>query len=365
MQPRKYKFNNSCLTIIFGDITESEAEVIVSSDDTWISMGGGLSKCLREKGGEIIRRDACRKLPASVGDVIVSTAGELKHQKYIFHCLTISYDKPNDLQNTLAINSDIQTYILQHSINKCFTLLHALDINSIAFPCIGAGTAKFPIDKVAEVMADAISNNLGKTQKQFNVELYLFDRFHKLNEIDYIDMFENFAIKSALAKQKTNADMAMLYHDRELVNTQEASDISFYQHEEMNHDVFISYSRKDTGKVNIIRSILEKHSINYWIDKDGIYTGNNIKDVIVDAIDCAKVVIFVSSESSNKSSYVIKELGYASQKKKSIIPVMLDNVPFAKSVRLDIGDIDQLDFTSDNLEESKLILSLKYHLQIK
>ena len=32
MEPRKYQFNNSTLTIVFGDILTSKAEVIVSSD---------------------------------------------------------------------------------------------------------------------------------------------------------------------------------------------------------------------------------------------------------------------------------------------------------------------------------------------
>ena len=98
MKPRKYQFNNSSITIIFGDITESVADVIVSSDDTGISMGGGVSKSLLSKGGEFIQRDAQRKLPATVGDVIVSTAGNLENQKYIFHCLTLFFDERNDME---------------------------------------------------------------------------------------------------------------------------------------------------------------------------------------------------------------------------------------------------------------------------
>lgn len=39
MQPREYKFNNSKVSIIFGNILNSSADVIVSSDDTEVSMG--------------------------------------------------------------------------------------------------------------------------------------------------------------------------------------------------------------------------------------------------------------------------------------------------------------------------------------
>ena len=193
MEPRKYQFNNSTLTIVFGDIMKSESEVIVSSDDTGISMGGGISGCILKAGGESIRQDAQKKLPAQLGDVVVSTAGTLEHQKFIFHCLTIDYEHKSEVYEGRLLNTeDINNYILQHSVDKCFRLLQALDLNSIAFPCIGAGLAHIPLKKVAEVMAEAISANLCRTQKPYKIELYLYDRYHVLTEMDYIDMFENF-----------------------------------------------------------------------------------------------------------------------------------------------------------------------------
>ena len=41
MEPRTYKFNESTLTVKFGNIIETQAEVIVSSDDCYVTMGGG------------------------------------------------------------------------------------------------------------------------------------------------------------------------------------------------------------------------------------------------------------------------------------------------------------------------------------
>ena len=45
MESRQYTFNNSTLTIKFGNIIESHSEVIVSSDDCYITMGGGSVSC--------------------------------------------------------------------------------------------------------------------------------------------------------------------------------------------------------------------------------------------------------------------------------------------------------------------------------
>ena len=362
MKPRQYKFNNSTLTIVFGDLLQSKADVIVSSDDTYVSMGGGISGCILRAGVNIIRDDAQKKLPASVGDVIVSTAGALEHQKYVFHCLTLSYERQAALREEKCIGDDLQTYILKHSIDRCFTLLHALEVQSIAFPCLGAGVARFPMEKVAVIMADSISRNLCKTQKSFNVELYLYDRFKMLNGIDYIDLFEKFAIKSAFARQRSDADYGMMEQEEPAA---EALATQLPHPQEMNHKVFISYSRKDSEQVKLITQILDKHSIPYCIDKEGIYSGSNFKEVIVDAIENSRALIFVSSVNSNASLNVAVEVEYAIRLNKTILPVMLDDAPFSKRIRLDISNIDQIEFAGLHGNESKLITSLKYVLDVK
>lgn len=359
MEPRKYQFNNSTLKIVFGDILTSKAEVIVSSDDTGITMGGGISGCIRKAGGDNIREDAQKKLPAQLGDVVVSTAGALEHQKFIFHCLTIEHEHKVDVyEGRLSNPEDINNYILQHSVDKCFRLLQALDLSSIAFPCIGAGLAHIPLKKVAEVMADAISANLCRTQKPYEIELYLFDRFNSLTEMDYIDMFENFAIKAALSHYQSQ--IVVSQYPTESIATSHIVNIP--KREEMKHHVFISYSRKDEETVATIKAILDEYGIPYWIDKEGIFSGENYKEVIVDAIEVAKAIIFVSSANSNASINVIRELGYAVQQRKTIIPVLLDDAPYAKSIRLDIADIDQIEYRDTELAKKKLVASLAYSL---
>ena len=364
MEPRKYYYNNSTLTIIFGNILQSKAEVIVSSDDTGVSMSGGVSGSIRKAGGEAIRIDAQKKTPAQVGDVVVSTSGDLAYQKFIFHCLTINFDQKNEVfSGALSNTEDINNYILQHSVDKCFRLLQALDLKSIAFPCIGAGLANIPLKKVAEVMADAISSNLIKTQRPYEVELYLFnqkgfdDDTKTMTEIDYIDMFENFAIKAALYRYGVQAETKSMQTDP-TPNAHTVVDVP--QREEMNHQVFISYSRKDIQSVEAIKNVLDDNGVTYWIDKEGIFSGENYKEVIVDAIETSQAVIFVSSVNSNDSINVIRELGYSVKEGKTIIPILLDDTPYAKSIRLDIADIHQIEFCNTPHFEKELITSIAY-----
>ena len=142
-QEKEYHINNSIIKIGFGNILDSEAEVIVNSSGSKMTMSGGLTKTIRDAGGDVIREDAQTKLPVNVGDAVVTTAGRLR-QKYVFHCITI--DKSADHSNTPEGISevDIHQYIIGHSIDKCFQLMQAMGLKSIAFPSIGAGAAGFP-----------------------------------------------------------------------------------------------------------------------------------------------------------------------------------------------------------------------------
>jgi O-acetyl-ADP-ribose deacetylase (regulator of RNase III) len=51
MKNRSYQFGKSRLTIEFGDITSANAQAIVSSDDYYITMGGGVSASILRAGG--------------------------------------------------------------------------------------------------------------------------------------------------------------------------------------------------------------------------------------------------------------------------------------------------------------------------
>ena len=358
MESRSYTYRNSSLDIIFGDILSSKAEVIVSSDDSEISMGGGISGAIRKAGGEYVRIDAQRKTPVKIGDVIVSTAGALNY-KYVFHTVTIDWDKVFEMYaGKIVAEEDLTEYIISHSIEKCFRLMNVLEINSIALPIIGTGAAKLPFRSAAQIMAKSIATCLANSSKSYKVELYVFDRFGTFTEDDYIYMFECFAAQAAIEKYK--AELLPFTESEDIMQDTPAKYIEIPK--QMNHDVFVSYSRKDLAIADRICKLLKDNNINVWIDREGIFCSLNYKDVIVDAIDASKCVIFISSANSNASINVAREIGYAVNQNKPILPIMLDDSPFAKSIRLDIADINQIDFRKTEEAPKKLLTSLAYML---
>ena len=54
-QEKEYRINNSTIKIIFGNILDSKAEVIVNSSGSKMTMGGGLTRAIREAGGSNIQ----------------------------------------------------------------------------------------------------------------------------------------------------------------------------------------------------------------------------------------------------------------------------------------------------------------------
>lgn len=170
MDSRKYTFNKSTLAVKFGNIIDSKAEVIVCSDDCYVTMGGGVSRAILRAGGEAITKDVQKMVPVPLGDVIATTARTLKHQKYVYHCITIDKKSKMKMLASQVTEEDVQNYLLQHAVDKCFQLMQVMDMTSIAFPAIGAVAARIPIPKVIEQMSIAIACNLTNTNKTWDVE---------------------------------------------------------------------------------------------------------------------------------------------------------------------------------------------------
>ena len=132
----------------------------------------------------------------------------------------------------------------------------------------------------------------------------------------------------------------------------------------MKYDIFVSYSRKDSGIVLPIVERLKVEGYRCWMDVSGIESGDAFKQVIVDAIKTAGVVLFFSSANANKSRYTVKEINVAVELCKVIIPVKLDDAPYADSIMFDLSGLDFVAY-SDGEDIVRLQKTLKTRLRQK
>lgn len=179
---KAYQFGKSRLIIKFGDLTSAVTDVIVSSDDAYLSMGGGVSASILRAGGDVIARDARKNVPCQMGDVVVTSAGKLE-AKYVFHAITIDWSQKDEFTVEKSINS-----IVKKSLN----VLSVLGLKSIAFPAIGTGAARYSLEDVAHFMSMAISEFLSNSDEELEIYIYLMDRYGRRTAIDYIVFFEQF-----------------------------------------------------------------------------------------------------------------------------------------------------------------------------
>ena len=179
---KAYQFGKSRLIIKFGDLTSAVTDVIVSSDDAYLSMGGGVSASILRAGGDVIARDARKNVPCQMGDVVVTSAGKLE-AKYVFHAITIDWSQKDEFTVEKSINS-----IIKKSLN----VLSVLGLKSIAFPAIGTGAARYSLEDVAHFMSMAISEFLSNSNEELEIYIYLMDRYGRRTAIDYIVFFEQF-----------------------------------------------------------------------------------------------------------------------------------------------------------------------------
>ena len=134
-------------------------------------------------------------------------------------------------------------------------------------------------------------------------------------------------------------------------------------------DVFISYSRKDFvdenknvipgNAISAITDALDKNGITYWIDRDGIYSGQEFENVIIDAINASSVFLFVSSSNSNQSKYTMREIWNADSKDKFIIPFKIEDVDYHTNLQFKLAPLDFISYF-ENKEDAlnKLVRSV-------
>lgn len=292
---RTFSFASSDLTLTFGSITDSKAEVIVSSDDSYISMGGGVSASIRDAGGEEIPGDAAKNVPAQLGDVIVTTAGRLP-AKYIFHAITSGDTKLSPVA------------VLRKTVSKCFDLLDLLGLQSIAFPAIGAGLAGFTYEDVAVEMANIIAPRLMSSSRGIQSTIFLYDDFGRMQPDDFHRFFEEFeAMVPERAARATPVPVKPVAESEAAKAPQGQTLPKADQATRSKVSVFISYAHEDEKPYleklcEQLKALQRANLLDEWHDRD-ITAGADWRGEIDDHLNSANVILLLISPAFIKSHY--------------------------------------------------------------
>lgn len=364
---RIYQIAANRLVIDIGSVLDVAAEVVVSSDDYMLTMGGGVSAAIRMAAGNAVVLDASKARPREAGDVVVTTAGAL-HSRYVFHVVTIGpqqWEDPNVVPDVAGL--------VQRATRTCLDLMQPLGVRSIVFPSLGTGAAGYSIEASAAAMAAVISEVLSHSNWPIDVSIMLMSRT-LASPMQYLAFYEEFARRAPfMAAHETTyqapartfepssvvSDLLGLEQQRQALEQQlvdlqpgEGDDarrselrralerntdqrLRAAQREQSNRQkaasVFVSYAREDEG----LRSKLSDHLgglrhggyIKEWSDGQ-IVPGQEWAPEIIRRLDEADIILLLITSSFLGSEFIGRvELARALERHRRgdaiVVPVIL------------------------------------------
>ena len=133
------------LTLVEGDITERNVDVIVNPANSYLRHGGGIASTMVKKGGSIIQEESNKIGFIKVGSSTITSSGILPC-KAIIHTVGPRMGEGNEDEK------------LNKAINSCLELGLREGFESISIPAISSGIFGFPKDRCAKILVnEAIS----------------------------------------------------------------------------------------------------------------------------------------------------------------------------------------------------------------
>lgn len=159
----EYRIGKTTIKLYRGDITELDTEAIVNAANTSLIMGGGVAGAIRKKGGSSIQEECNRIGGITVGEAVVTGAGNLK-AKYVIHAVGPRYGEGNEDEK------------LKNATLNALKRTREKKIRSIALPAISTGIFGFPLDRAAKIMVKAVKEFLRTPSPLRLIVFALFDK---------------------------------------------------------------------------------------------------------------------------------------------------------------------------------------------
>ncbi|MGH2709749.1 MAG: O-acetyl-ADP-ribose deacetylase [Actinomycetota bacterium] len=163
------------ITLLQGDVTEQDVDVIVNAADSSLLGGGGVDGAIHRRGGAAILEE-CRRIRAErypdglpTGEAVATTAGELA-ARWVIHTVGPVYSAGEDRSELLA-----------SCHRRALAVADELGARSVAFPAISTGVYGYPLEEAASVSIEAVAS---ADTGMDDVRFVLFDQ-------DALDAFEN------------------------------------------------------------------------------------------------------------------------------------------------------------------------------
>ncbi len=151
------------ITVVRGDITTLQVDVVVNAANNAMRGGGGVDGAIHRAGGRAVLNACIERFPngLATGDAGWTTAGDLP-ARWVVHTVGPNY---------LAGETDRR--LLQSCYRRALEVADELDARSIAFPLISAGVYGWPRRDAIAVAVETIASSQASVE---DVQLVAFNQ---------------------------------------------------------------------------------------------------------------------------------------------------------------------------------------------
>ncbi len=138
--------SNANLSVVEGDITTCDVDVIVNAANELLAHGGGVAAAISRAGGPVVQDESDewveRNGPLGFGSAAVTGGGDLKATS-IVHVVGPRYSNSPDDESHL-----------RSAVSAALDAVSGLKARSLAFPAISSGVFGYPVDEATAVIVD-------------------------------------------------------------------------------------------------------------------------------------------------------------------------------------------------------------------
>jgi O-acetyl-ADP-ribose deacetylase (regulator of RNase III) len=167
----EYQVGKAKISLVQGDITEMETDVIVNAANPSLMGGGGVDGAIHRKGGPKILEE-CKQIRATqwpnglpTGKAVITTGGNLK-ANYVIHTVGPIWRGGKSGEPEL----------LAEAYKNSLALASSKGLKTIAFPSISTGAYGYPIEKACKVALRTVKEFLEKENKLEEVVFVLYTK---------------------------------------------------------------------------------------------------------------------------------------------------------------------------------------------
>lgn len=139
-----WRIGGLTVEVLQGDLTQEAVDAIVNAANNDLELGGGVAGAIARAGGPTIQAECHAIGPIEVGDAAITGGGNLK-ARFVIHAASMRLGGRTGADG------------LRKSTRRSLEIADLRGLRSMAFPAVGTGIARFPLEECARIMIEEVA----------------------------------------------------------------------------------------------------------------------------------------------------------------------------------------------------------------